>query len=238
MKGTAKPADKRKVNRRGIAIEEAYQKIKKMIYLNQLAPGQKIIYNDLGKRLNISVTPVIQALNRLEASGFVTYTPNKGYFVGEITVQEAMQLYEAREALEIYIVPKVIENLNPKNLQEIKEAFGRHRTEQNNILGRRLILLDAQFHLKIVGFSGNEVICKMLQEIFEKLYLKYRPEYLHQDRVKEIAQEHRMVLEALQRRDVEGAVATIRSHIISGRARVIDSLISQQESAFPLSESA
>ncbi|MEW5913956.1 MAG: GntR family transcriptional regulator [Thermodesulfobacteriota bacterium] len=238
MKGATKSPDKAKTNRRGIAIEEAYQKIKKMLYMNQLAPGQKIIYNDLGKRLNISVTPVIQALNRLEASGFVNYTPNKGYFVAEITVQEAVQLYEAREALEVFIVPKVIENLTAKNLQEIKEAFGRHRTEQDNVLGRRLILLDAQFHLKIAGFSGNEVICRMLQEIFEKLYLKYRPEYLHQDRVKEIAREHRMVLEALQRRDVEGAVATIRSHVISGRTRVIDSLIAQQDSAFPLSESA
>ena len=88
--------------KRGVVIEEAYNKIKEMIYSNQLAPGQKIIYTDLAKRLKISVTPLIHALNRLEASDFVSYIPNKGYFLNEITVEEASQLYEVREALELH----------------------------------------------------------------------------------------------------------------------------------------
>lgn len=103
-------------SRKGVAIEEAYQRIKEMLYLNQLAPGQKIHGEDMSRRLNISVTPVIQALNRLEASGLVEYVPNKGYFLGEINEQEAKELYEAREALELYIIPKVVENITNKKL--------------------------------------------------------------------------------------------------------------------------
>ena len=111
---------KNSTQRKGLTIEEVYLKIKEMIYFNQLAPGQKLIYSDLAKRLGVSVTPVVQALNRLETSKLVRYTPNKGYFVGEITETEAVQLYQAREALEIYIMPTVIQNLDPKKLDEIQ----------------------------------------------------------------------------------------------------------------------
>ncbi|MBU1276630.1 MAG: GntR family transcriptional regulator [Proteobacteria bacterium] len=212
-----------------MAIEDAYQKVKKMIYLNQLAPGQKIISNDLAKRLDISITPVIQALNRLEASNFVSYVPNKGYFVSEITEEDARQLYMAREALELYIIPTVVENISAKNFDEIKQAFSLQRAEAQNLVGRRLILLDAQFHMKIASFSGNDIICHMLQDIFEKLYLRYQPEYFGTNRLKEIAEEHRALLEALRRRDVEEALAVTRQHISKGMIRLIQSLSAEQQ---------
>ena len=50
-----------------------------------LAPGQKLIYHDLANKLNISITPVVQAPKGLERLNFVRHEPNKGYFVGEIT---------------------------------------------------------------------------------------------------------------------------------------------------------
>ncbi|MBU1154993.1 MAG: GntR family transcriptional regulator [Proteobacteria bacterium] len=234
MAKAPKKASPKNGNRRGLAIEEAYQKVKKMIYLNQFAPGQKIISNDLAKRLDISITPVIQALNRLEASNFVTYVPNKGYFVSEITEEDARQLYMAREALELYILPTVIENMTAKNFDEIKEAFSLQRSEAKNLVGRRLILLDAQFHLKIASFSGNDIICHMLQEIFEKLYLRYRPEYLGSNRIKEVAEEHRNLLEALRQRDVDKALAAIRHHIAQGMDRVVSSLQAEQQTDLSL----
>ena len=73
MPTDGKSKSRKENSRKGVAIEEAHQRIKEMLYLNQLAPGQKIHYNDMSRRLNISVTPVIQALNRLEASGRLNF---------------------------------------------------------------------------------------------------------------------------------------------------------------------
>lgn len=218
--------------KRGLAIEEAHSRIKNMIYLNQLAPGQKIIYSDLSKRLNTSVTPVIQALNRLEASGFVSYVPNKGYFVGEITQEEALELYEAREALEIFIIPKIIENITQTTIKEIKELFRRYNQEAGAGPNRKVILVDAQFHLKLAEFSGNGVINTMLGEIFEKLYLKYRPEYLEAPQVREVAAEHRQILDALGRQDAQTAIATTRRHIAASKERITRALQYRQETGF------
>jgi DNA-binding GntR family transcriptional regulator len=215
---------RKSAQRKGLTIEEVYQKIKEMIYFNQLAPGQKLIYSDLAKRLGVSVTPVVQALNRLENSKLVRYTPNKGYFVGEITEVEAKQLYQAREALEIYIVPMVIQNLDPKKLDEIQKAFGAHREAYGNRYNRGLILLDAKFHLQIAEYAHNEVIYKILKDIFEQLYLKYPPQYLSDERAKAVVVEHRRILNALRKGDVQETVDVIKGHIKAGMGHVIGSL--------------
>ncbi len=221
--------------RKGVAIEEAYQRIKEMLYLNQLAPGQKIHYEDMSRRLNISVTPVIQALNRLEASGLVEYVPNKGYFLGEINEQEARDLYEAREALELYLIPKVVERITNKKLDEVRKSFARQRMEQSHQARRQFILVDAEFHLRIARISGNEVICRMLKDVFEKIFLKYRPEYLHSDTFKGIYREHKELLEALRQRNVDKAMETTRAHLAAGAERIIGSLRAQSEGESMLS---
>jgi hypothetical protein len=85
-------------------------------------------------RLKISATPVIQALKRLETSRIVNYIPNKGYFVGEITEIEARQLYHAREALETYIIPAVIQNLTPEKLDDIRKTFKKYEKANRRVL--------------------------------------------------------------------------------------------------------
>jgi len=216
-------------NKKGITTEDAYQKIKKMIYLNQLAPGQKLIYKDLSKRLNVSITPIIQALNRLEASSLVDYVPNKGYFVGEITETEARNLYEAREALEIFLLPKVVENLNSKKLDGIRNSFKEYRKANENGNRRELVLLDSQFHLKIAKYGHNEVIGNLLKQIFEQIYLKYKAEYLSNDRIKMVLKEHRELLSALRRSDVKDAIAITRKHVRMGMEHIILSLHANDE---------
>ena len=217
-----KPIEK-KNGRNGIMIDDAYQKIKEMIYYNQLAPGQKVIYSDLAKKLNKSVTPVIQALNRLENARLVTYVPNKGFFVGEITEAEAVQLYQAREALEIYILPSIIENMTPSSFTEIKDTFKRYEGSNR----RMLFLHDAQFHLKIVEYARNDVIHQLLKDIFERIFLKYRPEFLDNVVANAAIKEHRDILNAMKKGDLAEATALVKGHIEVGLDRIIETIRSR-----------
>ena len=159
--------------KKGGTVDDAYRKIKNMMYCNELAPGQKLVYQDLANRTKTSITPVICALNRLEYSGLIRYQQNKGYLVAEITETEIEELYQAREALETYIIPSVVSNLNRSKLNDIKN---RYRQYNDISIDRRLLILkDAQFHLKIAEFAHNEIIYRLLSDIFEKICLKYRP---------------------------------------------------------------
>lgn len=209
-------------HKKGETSDEIYKKIKNMLYFNELAPGQKLVYKDLAERLNTSITPVIHALKRFEDSNLVQYKQNKGYFVGHITEIEVKELYEAREALEIYIIPSVVKNISPGELDDIRKAF---KERSLSAVDRRLLILkDAQFHLSIYKVSGNSIICRLLNWIFEQICLKYRPEYMSDDRIKQVFQEHRMILDALRKRDVEEIVTSIRAHTRKAKATVIESL--------------
>lgn len=208
--------------KKGIATQVAYEKIKRLISINEFVPGQKLIYGDIAKKLNTGVTPVIQALNRLEASNLVKYVPNKGYFVGEITETDVRQLYQAREALEVSVIPEVIKNINSKKLNEIRLVFEKRKNVKQP--RRELILEDTLFHLSIVECADNNVIYNLLKYIFEEVYLKYRPEYLSDDRLKVCLGEHKVLLDALAKGNVEETIGLVREHIRSGMEYIIGSI--------------
>jgi DNA-binding GntR family transcriptional regulator len=104
----------------------AYRKIKKLILNQDISAGQKLYHEDLTKRLKISQTPIREALSRLVVEGYVTKLPDKGYHVTEITEEELVELFEVREALEIFCVGKVIERITPAQLMSLKDHLKLH----------------------------------------------------------------------------------------------------------------
>jgi DNA-binding GntR family transcriptional regulator len=193
----------------GAMLDDAYQKIKEMMYNNQLIPGQKIIYGDLADRLNTSVTPIIQALKRLESSKIVRYFPNKGYFVTEITEAELRELYEARESLELFILPKITRNMSPDAIASVRDHFRKLDLSDP----RKWVFHDKHFHLKIAEYARNDVIYHLLEEILERIYLRYKPQYLGEKRLKEALREHREILESIGGGNVKKVRNVIRKHI-------------------------
>ncbi|MEN8247236.1 MAG: GntR family transcriptional regulator, partial [Thermodesulfobacteriota bacterium] len=67
--------------------KEAYNDIRKMIFLNEFRPGQKVAYRKMAQRLDMSLTPVVQALKLMEHMGLVRHEPNRGFFIDKITAQ-------------------------------------------------------------------------------------------------------------------------------------------------------
>ena len=73
-------------------VEKAYIGLKRWIFNNQLVSGQKLTYQDLADGLEMSKTPIIYALNRLENEGFVSRKVNRGYYISEMDNGETPQL--------------------------------------------------------------------------------------------------------------------------------------------------
>ena len=214
------------VLRKGPKTEEVYKELKNMIFYNEIAPGQKLIYQDLANKLNVSITPVVQALNRLlvEHSNIVRYEPNKGYYVGEITETEAMELYQTREALEIYSIPFIIKNIKKKELKSIRKEFGIHINSNIPNYQRILLLKDIEFHLRLIKHADNKVIQRVTREIFEQIYIKYQPEYLNDERVKATLKEHRAILNAIEEGNTNKAIVYTKKHIQIGMNFIVNTL--------------
>lgn len=206
-------------------VDLAFKKIKEMMYHHEIVPGQKLLYQELAKKLNMSITPIIQALNRLQLLNIVYTERNKGYYVGETDPVEAEELFIAREALETFLVPTIIEKMTDRKLESIEKAMTEHVKAVSVPQYRRsLMIIDTNFHLEIIKSAENKVVHNLCKFILERVYLKYRPEYLQEKRMEQAAKEHRMLFEALKNRDVNKTRRLIRNHIRAGREHIVGSL--------------
>ncbi len=122
------------------------------MYHHEIVPGQKLLYQELAKKLHMSITPIIQALNRLQLLKIVYSERNKGYYVGEADPVEAQKrLFTAREALETFLVPTIIERLTEAKLDSIEKAMREHVKAVSFPQYRRsLLIVDANYHLEII----------------------------------------------------------------------------------------
>jgi len=214
-------------------VDVAFRKIKEMMYHHEIVPGQKLLYQELAQKLNMSVTPVVQALNRLQLLNIVYSERNKGFYVGEADPVEAKELFIAREALETYVVPAVIENLTDKRISAIERAMKEHTRGVSVPQYRRILMIkDTNFHLKIIECAENKVVFNMCKLLLEQIYLKYRPEYMREPRLARAAEEHETILESLKKRDVRKTKSLVKQHIKRGREHVVSSLLEDKTIEF------
>ena len=222
-KSKFKQSSNKKILKRG-SIDTIYVQIKTMMYNHELAPGQKLILKDLAKRLQISTTPLLQALHRLQTAKLARYEKNKGFFVAEITETEARELYQAREALEVFLAPIISEKVTKADIQRIINSYRAKTDKTQHNYPRKLMLTDAEFHLTIAKLSGNQVIVELLESVLECIYLKYQADYLSEERISSVLNEHRKILNAFSEKNSEEVIQLLREHIRSGMEEMIYNL--------------
>src|SRR5688500_10113968 len=84
----------------GSLVEMAFQRLRQEIQDGRLLPGSRIVEQEIATRLEISRTPVREALRRLEEAGLIMQAPHRGLVVGSLDAQAVNELYETRESLE------------------------------------------------------------------------------------------------------------------------------------------
>lgn len=232
MNNMSKPNTNLKRKReKGKTVDEVFNEIKLMLFYNNIVPGQKLIYQDLGLQLNTSTTPIIHALERLRQLNLVRYIPNRGFFVAEITEAEANEIFAVREALELYVIPEVIKNLTEAKMKALWSAYREYK--KTGLLKKRKERMqsDTDLHLKIVKYAENKLIINLLSGIYERLYIKYRPEYLNEKRMKDAENEHEAILKAMEKRDVNTVKKILKRHIRGGKKHIIENLKSYHYSS-------
>jgi DNA-binding GntR family transcriptional regulator len=215
---------KQHMEHKRMLIEEAYQKIKDLIFEQKLAPGQKLIYNDLSRAFDMSPTPVINALYRLEHEGFVVSMPFKGFYVKNIDMQEAWDLFGVREALETYMVEQAILIAGPVDLAQLEEKFQAHAAYHPSVYDRQRFLLDSEFHLQLAGISKNRQLVRLLAMTFEHFYIRFRFDSMELDRLQTSVAEHRQIIDRIRNKDMQGGREAIHLHIQNARDHIIHCL--------------
>lgn len=216
-------------NKQKTMTDEAYEKIKQMMFQRKIRPSQRLVYKDLADMLGMSLTPIINALNRLEEQEFLISNAFRGYYVRTIDEKEIQELFEAREALESYIIEQVIIKMKGSDLRILKDKVRIHGDYRPDTYNNKRLILDAHVHIQFAQIVKNELLEKMLTRVFEHLYLGYPPEIQKPERIMAANAEHKELLKRIVERDIPGSVELIRKHVQNGRDFLIESISMQDE---------
>ncbi len=214
-------------------MDEAYQKIKQMIFQQRVVSGQRLVYKDLCEQLKMSRTPIINALNRLEQEGFLVSEAFRGFQVKPMDLQEAWDLFGVREALEVYGVEQAIQRSDPSDMEILEEKLRRHEEYKPNYYDRKRFILDSEFHIQIAVMARNKALEGLLRANLEHVYLRYRLERADPTRMAPAVREHHELLDRMRSKDVRGAVEILRLHIQRARENILASLSREEAVVIP-----
>jgi DNA-binding GntR family transcriptional regulator len=200
--------------------DQVYLKIKDLIFRQQLVPGQKLQHEYLSQKLGVSTTPVREAINRLVQEGYVKSVARKGYYLNEITIDEAEELYSFRELIEVYTAEMAARDADESLILDLKKNVERYQESVEAPISMERLRIDEQFHLRIAEACNNRFIKAALERIFERLILKRSLEGFPQ-RGKVVHNEHETMLDCFIKHNPDKAKELMRQHIHEGRENFI-----------------
>lgn len=207
--------------------EQAYQALRKMILSGELTPGQRLVEAQLARDLQVSRTPIREALGQLQRESLVMIDSD-GLKVATFSAADADQLYECRIALEQVSVNAACHNATTAQIRKLERLVEQSEkladTKSSQMLNFQLLELDYQFHRLIAEMSGNLWLQAMLDQIFDKMMLLRIQTTQQNPSVLDIRKEHLYVYEAIAQRNSEVAVEAVINHLQAAKTRVVQEL--------------
>ena len=199
--------------------ERAYAQIKQLIFDFVLLPGDRFSEGDLANHVQVSRTPLRQALQRLQREGFLLVFPKSGWQVAPLDFEAFDQLYDLRVLIEAHAVQKMCEAEDRPYLTDLADtwlvkASDRHATQM--VVDK----LDETFHSALVKATGNQEMVRVHDDITERIRIIRRLDFTKPARVEATYDEHARILRAITRRRSEEAIRLLRAHIEQSKLEV------------------
>lgn len=201
--------------------------IEQMIFSGELEAGSRLSESALAVTLGISRGPIREACRALVEFGLLDLVPGKGVYIRQLDVHDAEEIYDVRAGLlglaGFLLAPKVDESHLAK-LKALQKSMVVSSTSEE------LRALNSEFHELTVEFTGNSRLIKAYDAAVKEFslfraggtWLDARPEN-QVDTIKE----HQRIILALESRDPDAAYAAHMNHVISGKRRMLSTVVAQ-----------
>lgn len=200
--------------------ELVYAEIEQLILRGELVSGQHVNESELAARFGTSRGPIREALRALEEAGLVRSEKNRGVFVREISVAEADEIYDVREALDQLIGERVADRATPEQVRDLKAVAAEMDAATSLQDVKRYHALNLKFHDMLVDFAGNARLAASYRLLTKELLL-FRLRGLRDGGGFAVSNtEHKAVIKAIAARDGARAGQLLRQHAAESRARM------------------
>lgn len=199
--------------------ERVYAQIKQLIFDFVLLPGDRFSESELANQVQVSRTPLRQALQRLQREGFLLVFPKSGWQVAPLDFETFDQLYDLRVLLETHAVSRLCELEERPVLKELAEAWLIKPAERQTAF-ITVDRLDEHFHSALVRAVGNSEMTRVHEDITERIRIIRRLDFTKPARVEATYDEHARILRAITRRRADEALRLLKAHVAQSKLEV------------------
>ncbi|MFG6497055.1 GntR family transcriptional regulator [Fictibacillus sp. UD] len=198
--------------------QQVYDRVKNSILTGEIQPGSKIVVTKLAEQLQISRTPLREALRQLQKEGLLI-PGTMGTTVISLNQKHFDELSVCRTILEKEIIKLAVHELSDKQIEEADRVI----EESKQALAKQdqlsVLTLNARFHKIIIDACPNKHLIGLLEQVRAKLLL-YRANISKKDKINlQTLEEHVEILNALKERDEEKAVEKVEKHSLNDQFR-------------------
>jgi DNA-binding GntR family transcriptional regulator len=184
--------------------------LRELIIMRSLEPGQHLVESELAQRLHVSRGPVREALQALQAQGWVDLRPGRGAFVHDPSGIEASEVFAVRAALESEAAGHAATRVDEDDLAELREINARGRAAFAAGEEADVVAANSDLHLRVAELSGIALLSDYIGTVDLRVRWFYKP--LVRSRGTASWDEHDQLITALGSGDREKAAGVMRWH--------------------------
>jgi phosphonate utilization transcriptional regulator len=197
------------------------QEIERRILQGELAPGAKLIEAELAAGLGVSRGPVREAFRMLEEAGLVRQEKNRGVFVRNIPLDEAVEIYDLRAMMDEAVGRQLATTIAPEQLKAVRAMVDSMEKAVKAGDADTYHLLNLDFHDKLVEFTGNRKLTTLYRRLINELSLFRRLNLADAKLLPISAGEHRAIVKAIASGDPDAAGRAMRDHVMVSKDRTV-----------------
>jgi DNA-binding GntR family transcriptional regulator len=204
--------------------QQVLELLRNAILEGRFKPGERLVERELCELTGVSRTSVREALRHLESEGLVANVPNKGPTVATVSEDDAREIYEVREALEALAGRLFAERGTARQVDALQGALDRlaQAFAQNDL--RLVVAETTQFYDVFLDGCGNSLIRDMIRSLQARVIFLRATSIAQPGRAPGSLTEMEHIVQAIRRRDPDGAEAACRDHVRRARAAAFEML--------------
>lgn len=149
---------------------QVYEYLREELKKENMRPGMFVSTNELANELNVSRTPLRDALLQLQAEGFVTFLPQRGIQINELSLTEVTDIYEMLGALDSTILNRVFNQIGPTEIRKMKRINDQMKKRINDKTYFKYFELNSNFHGVYLNLSQNHILLKQINILRQRLF--------------------------------------------------------------------
>lgn len=201
--------------------DRAYAAIRTRVLQRSPSDSFVISENSLAVELNMSRTPIREALQRLQMEGFIEIHPQRGIVIPEVSVIEVNETFALRMAIEEFVIKEVIPFMTEQRMAEMDRNLALQREAVNKGDVPEYLRHDKEFHDHFLRIYSNALIFKTAQRVRDRFISMGANVLREPGSVERSFAEHCSIADAVRRGDRGAAAEAMHRHLVTGRSNIL-----------------